>query len=53
MFERVNKETLWQVLKMQDVGGKFLNRTKRMYVESLPSVRLKVGKLSVLQLKTV
>ena len=36
---RVNREALWQVLRMYDVGGKFLSRIKRMYVDSSVCVR--------------
>ena len=39
----VNREALWQVLGMYDVGGKLLNGLKSMYVNSLVCVRLKGG----------
>ena len=42
-YDRVNKEALWQVLKMYDVGGKLLNGIKSIYVNSLACVRVKGG----------
>ena len=33
-YDWVNREGLWQVLKMNDVGGKLLNGIKSMYVNS-------------------
>ena len=39
----VNREALWQVLGMYDVGGKLLNGLKSMYVNSLVCVRVKGG----------
>ena len=33
--DRVNRETLWQVLRMYDGGGKLLNGIKSMYVDNL------------------
>ena len=32
-YDRVNREALWQVLRMYDVGGKLLNGIKSMYVK--------------------
>ena len=32
--DRVNRETLWQVLRMYDVGDKLLNSIKSLYVNS-------------------
>ena len=29
-YDRVNREALWQVLRMYDVGGKLLNGIKSM-----------------------
>ena len=34
-YDRVDREELWQVLRMHDVGGKLLNGIKIMYVNSL------------------
>ena len=31
-YGRVNKETLWQVLRMYDIGNKMLGRIKSIYV---------------------
>ena len=39
--DRVNREALWQVLRMYDEGGKLLNSIKSMYVNSLACVRVK------------
>ena len=41
-YDRANRETLWQVLKMY-VGGKLLSGVKGMYVDSLACVRVKGG----------
>ena len=40
-YDRVNREALWQVLRVYDVGGKLLNGIKSMYVNSLACVRIK------------
>ena len=32
VYDRVNREALWQVLRMYDVGGKLLNGIKSIYV---------------------
>ena len=40
-YHRVNRESLWQVLRMYDVGSKLLNGIKSIYVNSL--VMLKGG----------
>ena len=42
-YDRVNRETLWQVLRMYDVGVKLLGGIKSMYVDSLDCVRVKGG----------
>ena len=42
-YDRVNKEALWQVLRMYDVGGKRLSGIKSMYVDSPACVRVKGG----------
>ena len=41
--DRVNREALWQVLGMYDVGGKLLYSIRCMYVNSLVCVRVKGG----------
>ena len=43
-YDRVNKEALWQVLRMHDVGGKLLNGFKSMDVNSLACVIVNGGK---------
>ena len=40
-YDRVNREELWQLLRMYDVGGKLLNGIKSVYVNSLAYVRVK------------
>ena len=42
-YDRFNREPLWQVLSMYDVGGKLLNSIKSMYANSLACVRVKGG----------
>ena len=42
-YDRVSREVLWQVLRLYDVGDKFLNGIKSMYVNSLGCVRVKGG----------
>ena len=42
-YDRVNRETLWQALRMYDVDGKLLNDIKSMYVNNLACVRVKGG----------
>ena len=37
----VNREALWQVLRMYDASGKLLNGIKSMYVNSLACVIVK------------
>ena len=41
VYDRVNREVLWQLLRMYDVDGKLLNGIKSMYVNSLPCIRVK------------
>ena len=41
VYDRINREVLWQVLRMYDVGGKLLNGIKSMYAKSLACVRVK------------
>ena len=38
---KVNREALWQILRMCDVGGKLLIGIKNMYVNSLACVWVK------------
>ena len=52
MPDRVNREALWQVLRMYDAGGKLLNEIiKRMYVNSSSSIRVKG--MSVFRIESV
>ena len=41
-YDRVNREALWQGLRMNGVGGKLLNGIKSAYVGSLACVTVKV-----------
>ena len=43
-YDRVNREALWQELRIYDVGGKLLNGIKSKYVNSLACVRVKGDK---------
>ena len=40
-YNRVNREALWEVLRMYNVGGKLLNGIRSVYVHSLACVRVK------------
>ena len=51
-FDRVNREALWQVLKMYDVGGKLLNGIKSTYVNILACVRVKGGESECFRIKS-
>ena len=42
-YDGVNRETLWQVLRIYDVGGKMLSVIKSMYVTNLACVRVTWG----------
>ena len=41
--DRINREALWQVLKMCDVVDKLLSGIESMYVDSSACVRVKRG----------
>ena len=45
VYDRVDREALWQVLRTYDVGGKFLSGIKSMYIDSSACVRVKVSGL--------
>ena len=38
-YDKNNRETLWQVLRMYDVGGKLLGGINSMYVDSLACIK--------------
>ena len=42
-YGRVNRETLWEVLRMYDMGGKLLNGMKSIHVNNLAYVGIKMG----------
>ena len=48
VYDRVNREALWQVLRMYNVGGKLLSGVKSMYVDSSAYVREKGVKVNSL-----
>ena len=43
LYDTVNREALWQILRMYDVGGKLLNSIKSTHVNSLARVRVEEG----------
>ena len=43
-YDRVNREALWQMLRIYDVRGKLLCGIKSMYVDSSACIRVKWGK---------
>ena len=45
VYDRVNWEALWQVLRMYDVGSNILSGIKSMYVDSSACFRVKVSGL--------
>ena len=40
-YDMVNREALWQVLRMYYVGAKLLGVIKNIYVDSLVCIRVK------------
>ena len=42
-YDKVNKEALWQVLRVYDVGGNLFSDIKSIYINSLSCVRVKGG----------
>ena len=42
-YNRVNKEDLWQVLRMYDVEGKLLSGFRSMHVDSSACIKVKGG----------
>ena len=45
-YNRVNREALWQVLRMYDVVFKILNGIKSMHVDSSACIRVKGGRMN-------
>ena len=43
-YDTVNREALWRVLRMYDVGGQLLSGIKSIYVNSSACFRIKGGK---------
>ena len=43
VYDRVNREALWQVLRMYKVVGKLLSGIKSMYIDSSGCMRVKGG----------
>ena len=48
-YDRVNREALWQVLRMYDVGGKL----KSTYIDSLACVRANGGERECFRINNV
>ena len=46
VYDRANREALWQVLRMYDVGDKLLGGIKSMYDDSLACVSKRGVKVS-------
>ena len=46
VYNRVNREALWQVLRMYDMGVKLSNGIKCMYAKSLACVGVKWGEVT-------
>ena len=42
-YERVNRETFWQMLRMYDVWGERLSGIKGMYDDNSACVRVKIA----------
>ena len=42
-YGKVDREALWQVLRMYDMGVKLLGGNKSMYVDSLAFIRVNGG----------
>ena len=40
-YDGVNREVLWQVLRMYDLGGKLVSAINSIYVDSSACVRIK------------
>ena len=51
--DKVNREALWEVLKIYDVGAKLLNGILSMYSNSLVNVRVKGGENECFRIYTV
>ena len=43
LYNRINREVLWQELRMYDVGGQLLSGIKSMQIDSSACVRVKGG----------
>ena len=42
-YDKVNREALWQVLKMYNVWSKLLSGIKSIYIDSVACVRVNLG----------
>ena len=47
VYDRINEEALWQVLRLYNVGGKLLSGINSMYTDSLACIRVKGGEYLV------
>ena len=52
-YYRVNREALWHVLRMYDVGGKLLNGIKSVHANSLACVKVKGGESECFKIDSV
>ena len=52
-YDRVNREALWHVLRIYDVGGKLLSVIKIIYVHSSTCVRIKGGEIEQFRIDSV
>ena len=48
----MNTKSLWQVMRMYDMGSKLLNGIKGMYVNSLACVRVKSGEIECFRINS-
>ena len=42
VYDRVNRETLWQVIRIYDVGGQVSKGIENVYINILGCLRVKV-----------
>ena len=52
VYDRVNREAQWQVLRMYDVDGKLFSVIKIMYVNSLVCFKIKGGKIECFRINS-
>ena len=52
-YDRINREVLWKVLRLYEVGGKLLNKINSIYVNSLAYVKVKRGERECFRIEVV